>query len=59
MCDKMVADLVARRRCCKTTRGKDIWKIGKKSGDTVWGEGEKEKETAEVRMRGTRKEKNC
>ena len=40
MCEKMVVDLVARRRCCKTIGGKDVWKIGKKVGDTHWG-GEK------------------
>ena len=40
VCEKMVADLVSRWRCSKTIRGKDIWKIGKKIGDTLWG-GEK------------------
>ena len=40
VCEKMVADLVSRWRCSKTIRGKDVWKIGKKIGDTLWG-GEK------------------
>ena len=40
MCEKMVADLVARRRCCKTIGGKDVWKVREKVGDTLWG-GEK------------------
>ena len=40
VCEKMVADLVSRWICCKTIRGKDVWKIGKKIGDTLWG-GEK------------------
>ena len=40
VCEKMVADLVSRWRCSKTIGGKDVWKIGKKIGDTLWG-GEK------------------
>ena len=40
VCEKMLADLVSRWRCSKTIEGKDVWKIGKKIGDTLWG-GEK------------------
>ena len=37
MCEKMVADLVARWRGCKTIGGKNVWKIEEKVGDTLWG----------------------
>ena len=40
VCEKMVGDLVSRWRCCKTIGRKDVMKIGKKIGDTLWG-GEK------------------
>ena len=50
VCEKMVVDLVSRWRCSKTIGGKNVWKIGKKIGDTRREGWPGEKETAEVKM---------
>ena len=37
VCEKMVADPVARWRSCKTIREEDVENFGEKVGDTLWG----------------------
>ena len=54
VCEKMVGNLVARRRSCETIRGEDVGKFREKVGDTLRG---REEISSERRIRRWRRGK--